>query len=51
MRQAELLDDPGPMDTRGWERVRRLREAIYILVRPGLLGRMPVPSSGTPSPR
>ncbi|WP_206269388.1 CGNR zinc finger domain-containing protein [Streptomyces antioxidans] len=33
MRQAELLDDPGPMDTRGLERVRRLREAIYVLVR------------------
>ncbi|MGW4073016.1 CGNR zinc finger domain-containing protein [Streptomyces asiaticus] len=31
--QAELLDDPGPMDTRGLERVRRLREAVYTLVR------------------
>ncbi|MGW7696486.1 CGNR zinc finger domain-containing protein [Streptomyces asiaticus] len=30
--QAELLDDPGPMDTRGLERVRRLREAFYTLV-------------------
>lgn len=30
--QAELLDDPGAMDTRGLERVRRLREAIYTLV-------------------
>ncbi|AGP52311.1 CGNR zinc finger domain-containing protein [Streptomyces rapamycinicus] len=33
IRQAGLLDDPGPMDTRGWERVRRLREAICTLVR------------------
>ncbi|MGP3942602.1 CGNR zinc finger domain-containing protein [Streptomyces sp. 6N106] len=30
--RAELLDDPGPVDSRGLERVRRLREAIYTLV-------------------
>ncbi|WP_413798159.1 CGNR zinc finger domain-containing protein [Streptomyces iranensis] len=31
VRQAELLDDPGPVDARAFERLRRLREAVYTL--------------------
>ncbi|QIZ00509.2 ABATE domain-containing protein [Streptomyces sp. S1D4-11] len=30
--QAGLVDDPGSVDSRGLERVRRLREAAYMLV-------------------
>lgn len=41
VRQAELVDDPGPLDTRGWERVRRLREAVYTLVCSWPLGEHP----------
>ncbi|WP_445517570.1 CGNR zinc finger domain-containing protein [Streptomyces sp. NEAU-174] len=44
--QAELLDDPGPMDARGLERIRRLREAVYTLVRSWPPGD---PSDGHPS--
>ncbi|MFF4806106.1 CGNR zinc finger domain-containing protein [Streptomyces sp. NPDC001351] len=32
VRQAELVDDPSPLDARALDRVRRLREAIYTLV-------------------
>ncbi|MET7568962.1 ABATE domain-containing protein [Streptomyces sp. NPDC005492] len=32
VREADLVDDPGPQDARGLERVRRLREAVYTLV-------------------
>ncbi|MFE7439025.1 CGNR zinc finger domain-containing protein [Streptomyces chartreusis] len=30
--EAQIVDDPGSMDVRALERVRRLREAIYTLV-------------------
>lgn len=30
--EAELLDDPGPIDARALERTKRLREAVYRLV-------------------
>ncbi|MCI3277797.1 CGNR zinc finger domain-containing protein [Streptomyces cylindrosporus] len=33
VRQADLLDDPGTMDARALDRVCRLREAVYTLVR------------------
>ncbi|MEU1415193.1 ABATE domain-containing protein [Streptomyces sp. NPDC005731] len=39
--QAELVDDLGPVDNRGWERVLRLREAVYTLVRSWPLGDHP----------
>ncbi|WP_217553671.1 ABATE domain-containing protein [Streptomyces sp. GbtcB6] len=28
---ADILDDPGPVDSRALERVRRLREAVYLV--------------------
>jgi predicted RNA-binding Zn ribbon-like protein len=39
--EAGLVDDPGPVDSRGLERVRRLREAAYALVRNWPLGDSP----------
>lgn len=29
--EAGVVDDPGPMDLRAFERLRRLREAVYLL--------------------
>ncbi|MFI0776522.1 CGNR zinc finger domain-containing protein [Streptomyces sp. NPDC021212] len=35
---AEIVDDPGSVDSRGLERVRHVREAVYTLVRRWPLG-------------